>query len=273
MTILTWNQVYALSRSVGCTSAQAVIATAITEPESGRWSDCLGDQSLAPHGSRGLWQIFTGAHSLAELKIASYDELFDPFVNARAMWIVSNRGSTWAPWSTHKNNAYARYLPDARAAATAVGDKWATFLPTKESTVTDAVANATKQLTHPSQSWHEQCLKFVRTMFGLASNGEEPTAYSAWLAEGGADGPNTHTQLPAPANVPAFFKGNGKDGHIVVSAGNGMCLSSDIDDPAGTSWGHVYLVSFAHIESKWGMRYLGWSETLEGQRVHAHVTA
>lgn len=126
--ILTHEQVYALARNAGCNNAQAIIATAITNPESGRNTRNVGDQTLAKYGSRGLWQIFSGAHSLHELGIKSYDDLFDPYVNARAMWIVSVHGTTWHPWSTYNDGAYKPYVPRAAAAAKTVGDNYRAFL-------------------------------------------------------------------------------------------------------------------------------------------------
>lgn len=128
------------------------------------------------------------------------------------------------------------------------------------------VQRAAQESLHPTRSWYEDCLQFVRTMFGLPANGHEPTAYSAWLFDGGAKGAYTHTAIAAPANVPVYYKGSGPDGHIAVSVGHGMVLSSDI-----ARKGKIDLTSDAHIEAAWGMKYLGWSELVEGKRVIAHV--
>lgn len=115
------------------------------------------------------------------------------------------------------------------------------------------------------------CLVAVRTAFGLDADGHEPTAYAAWLAEGGHDGPNTHTVLGAPANVPGFFKDRNPDGHIVVCSGGNMCFTTDFNGKHWVDDGKTYYVSITSIVTHGGMAWLGWSETLEGKRVHAHV--
>lgn len=126
---LTYSQVYALARSVGCTATQGIVATAIAKAESDFNPHNVGDKTLAKYGSRGLWQIFSGAHSLKELKIKSYDELFDPNINAKAMWLISNHGKTWRPWSTYNNRSHIKFMAQATAAAVKLGAKWPAYLP------------------------------------------------------------------------------------------------------------------------------------------------
>jgi hypothetical protein len=126
-----------------------------------------------------------------------------------------------------------------------------------------AVQRAQQESLHPTRSYYDECLVFVRTCFALAADGHEPTAYSAWLAAGAA---NQHTKLAAPANVPVFYKGTNAAGHIALSAGHGMVWSTDI-----ARKGKVDLTSDKHIETAWGMRRLGWAEVLEGKRIIAHV--
>lgn len=118
---LSFDQVFALARSAGCSVDQAIIATAIAAAESGLNPHNLGDQTLAVHGSRGLWQVFSGAWSLKSLSIKSYDELYDPAVNARCMWLISNHGKTWQPWSTYNHGSHKQYLGAASAAAARAG--------------------------------------------------------------------------------------------------------------------------------------------------------
>lgn len=135
--------------------------------------------------------------------------------------------------------------------------------------MTDAVANA-KKWSKTDKHGPNQCLRNVREAFGLNANGHEPTAWAAWNAEGGNSGPNTHTHIPAPANVPIFFK-HGVDGHVVISAGDGMCWSTDFNG----QWvmdGKFHLVTVASLIAH-GMIYAGWTETLEGVRIHPHTHA
>lgn len=110
----------------------------------------------------------------------------------------------------------------------------------------------------------DTCLMQVRKAFGIAA--KYPTAYAAWLGAGGAAGVNTHTLIPAGPNVPIFFKGRGAAGHIAISAGNGWCWSTDILRPG--RWDRVRIEDLA---KRWNMKYLGWSETLNGVRVHPHI--
>lgn len=135
MTTLSFDYVYALGRSVGLSKAQAILATAIAAAESGLNPKNVGDQTLAHYGSRGLWQIFTGAHNPAELGIGSggwtaalVAKLEDPKTNAHAMWLISGHGKTWQPWSTYNHGSHKQYLPKAQAAGDRVGDNWAAVL-------------------------------------------------------------------------------------------------------------------------------------------------
>lgn len=109
------------------------------------------------------------------------------------------------------------------------------------------------------------CLKNVRLAFAVP--GRYPDAYSAWRGAGGTAGPNTHTALPAPKNVPVFWSGGAHGyGHVAISAGGGMCWTTDMPHR-----GKFTLVPITQIHARWGLKYLGWSETLNGVRVHPHV--
>lgn len=120
--------------------------------------------------------------------------------------------------------------------------------------------------TERGDGHRNHCLLNVRRAFGISAL--YPTAYAAWLGAGGKHGANTHTVIPAPPNVPIFFKGAAAAGHVVVSAGDGWCYTTDWNGNDG-QWTKVRV---ADIVSRWNYRYLGWSETLNGRRVHPHVT-
>lgn len=120
----------------------------------------------------------------------------------------------------------------------------------------------------------DHCLHNVADAFG-APHGIA-TAYQAWIAAGGHDGENTHWSLPAPKNVPVFWSGG--------SSGAGHVAISDGPDESGHVWiwttdethhsaGKFTRVPLAWVKQHWGLNYLGWTETLEGMRVHAHVTS
>lgn len=129
----------------------------------------------------------------------------------------------------------------------------------------DALANAKALKTAYPKG---RCLEAVRTAFVLAANGHEPTAQAAWIREGGAAGVNTHTATwPAPANVPVFWSGGSAgDGHIAISDGHGNVLSTDVKRV-----GLFDLVPIGWVAEHWGLRLEGWSEVLEGVRVHDPV--
>lgn len=138
MTKLSYDQIYSLCRSVGCSTTQAITATAIAAAESGLDTRNVGDKTLAKYGSRGLWQVFSGAWSLKDLNIKSYDDLFDPVINTRCMWLISKRGKTWQPWSTYNHGSHKQFMGKASAAASRVQGNWAQYLPGHKVTPTPA---------------------------------------------------------------------------------------------------------------------------------------
>lgn len=128
-----------------------------------------------------------------------------------------------------------------------------------------SVARAMGESVHPSQNWSGMCLKFTRTCLGVGAL--HASAFEAWRAAGGALGANTHTLLAAPAGVPVFWSGGPHGyGHVAIADGQGYVWSSDI-----LRAGKVDRVAISKIHDKWGLKYLGWSETLNGVRVHPHV--
>lgn len=93
-------------------------------------------------------------------------------------------------------------------------------------------------------------------------------AYHSWIAAGGSNGPNTHTNAgDPPVNVPIYWSGGSHGyGHIAISDGKGYCWSTDLP-----THGKFTRVKISTIRAKWGLTYLGWSETMNGKRVHTHV--
>lgn len=111
------------------------------------------------------------------------------------------------------------------------------------------------------------CLKNVADAFG-APHGVASAA-DAWALAGGSHGINTHT-TPGhnpPPNVPVFWAGGPHGyGHVAISAGDGYIWTTD-----KPKHGKFTRVKLSSITLDWGLRRLGWSETLNGKRVHAHV--
>ena len=111
---LLWEQVKGDAAAAGFTGPDLDIATALTQPESGR-----NPLARNPSGASGLWQILESAHPGL---FARYD-WHDPAQNAvMAYAVYAAAGRSFTPWVTYTSGAYLQYLPDAAvAAATATG--------------------------------------------------------------------------------------------------------------------------------------------------------
>jgi hypothetical protein len=110
-----------------------------------------------------------------------------------------------------------------------------------------------KTLSHGSAIWGGLCLKFVRTSLNIPAH--FPSAKAAWE---GTSIHSRHMRGVAPKGVPVFFK-IGQFWHVVLSAGNGYCWSTDIKRS-----GLPDLVPISLITKRWGAQYLGWTDTLNG---------
>ena len=53
---------------------------------------------------------------LKQFGLKNYSELYNPDVNARAAYQVSNGGKWWKPWSTYNDGTFLKYLDDAKRA-------------------------------------------------------------------------------------------------------------------------------------------------------------
>lgn len=118
-----------------------------------------------------------------------------------------------------------------------------------------SISAAAAEEQSASRDWTGWCLKFVRIMLGVAAS--HPSAIKAW------DGAKfKHTTGTPPKGVPIFWR-IGEFGHVALSDGNGYCYSTDI-----LRRGKVDRVPIARIASRWGAKYLGWTEDLNGVRVY-----
>lgn len=118
-----------------------------------------------------------------------------------------------------------------------------------------ALAWAADQVKRPSQDWTRWCLSFVRQAYGLPI--VHPNAGVAWdKAE------HKHQTTDAgsiPAAVPVFWELPGVADHVALSAGGGLCYSTD-----AKRTGKVDLVTIDSISRAWGAQLLGWTEDLNG---------
>ena len=126
-------------------------------------------------------------------------------------------------------------------------------------TGSQAIAWAKTQTSNPSRSWHNLCLMFVRSCFGVAAR--EPNAKRAW--ETAKHRHATTNAAAIPAGVPVFWRTGTVNWHIALSVGGGRCYSTDIGGK-----GKVGLIGIAELSRRWGATLLGWSEDLNGVRVY-----
>ncbi len=93
-------------------------AIAVALAESG--GNTQAHNARPPDNSYGLWQINMigpmGPARRRRFGIRSNDELFDPAVNARAMFNLSAGGAVWRPWSTFLRGDYRAHLDEANEA-------------------------------------------------------------------------------------------------------------------------------------------------------------
>jgi hypothetical protein len=68
-----------------------------------------------------------GPERRKRLGISSNSRLYDPMVNAKAMAMISNKGTNWRPWSTYTNGAYKEFMDTAGGAAPAGWDPFEDF--------------------------------------------------------------------------------------------------------------------------------------------------
>jgi hypothetical protein len=110
---LSWDQVAAVAIRGGWPPGPAVIAVAITEPESGRDSTIV--QANQPYATTGwgLWQITPG-DSVPQFGINK--AMLDPLNNARAGHAKWAAAGGFSPWTTYENRLEVPYLGDAEAA-------------------------------------------------------------------------------------------------------------------------------------------------------------
>lgn len=89
-------------------------------------------------------------------------------------------------------------------------------MPTATRTVNDALAFAQRESGSPSRNWHNACLVFVRSCWGIGSR--NASAYADWLAcPEHAKHPGNNPD-DAPVGAALYYKGTGPYGHIMLAA-------------------------------------------------------
>lgn len=115
-------------------------------------------------------------------------------------------------------------------------------------TCQNAVRWALAQVDGPAV-WRRRCLNFVAQTYGYDHSGVENAALF-W-----ATVPVRHPPEAAPPAGALVFWDTGKpEGHVALSAGDGIVVSNDIQGP-----GTIAAVRLSDLTSRWNARYLGWS--------------
>lgn len=122
-----------------------------------------------------------------------------------------------------------------------------------------AISWGRNQITNPTQSWERLCLKFVRSCYGIPAKYAD--AGKAW--DNAKHKHPTRDPMSIPRGVPVFFETPGTADHIVLSLGNGLCLTNDWSAP-----GKISVARIADIAARWG-QLLGWTEDLNGVPVYS----
>lgn len=176
---LAWEDVAGLALAAGLSRQAAAVATAITEPESGRRPGACGDRSLSgeatPDGrtwgpSIGLWQIRSIQEAQGTGELRDADRLADPAANAEAMAQI-HAGQGWQPWSTYTAGKHRAYLDRAAeaVAATTGGDR--PDLANEDVTADgDGITGSLSTLTDPA-TWQrvlQAVAGIVLTVTGIA---------------------------------------------------------------------------------------------------------
>jgi hypothetical protein len=105
---LTKEIVKALAAGVGFKGESLNIIVAIVGAESAFDTDATNQNSdKTKSWDRGLVQINQRWHPEVSTK-----EAFCPYCSLVAAWIISKHGTDFTPWSTFKNGAYKRWMPD-----------------------------------------------------------------------------------------------------------------------------------------------------------------
>lgn len=107
------------AKGSGLNANQTAIAVAIALAESG--GNTTSHNGVPPDDSYGLWQInmlgSMGPSRRQQFGITTNEELYSPSVNAKAMFMLSNGGQNWRPWTTYTRGTYLRFMARGQAVA------------------------------------------------------------------------------------------------------------------------------------------------------------
>jgi len=111
--VATVPSLESILRSVGFEGRGLSIAIGIARAESSGNTRAYNGNSGTGDKSYGLFQInmlgAMGPERRREYGLSSNEDLFDPYVNARVAYEMSNGGRNWRPWSTYNDGSYLQY--------------------------------------------------------------------------------------------------------------------------------------------------------------------
>jgi hypothetical protein len=195
------HAVYDLAIAVGLSHDAAIIATCIAWGESGLNPDAVGDLSLQDSTwgpSIGLWQVRSLKAQSGTGQSRDATRLKDPQFNAQSMYVISNAGTKWTPWTTYKNGMYLSYMDRVQVAVTLAPNppppeshtmnlvtrgEWGARAPNATTPIGSAVRGVAIHWEGPHMGWpwpHSECAGKVRSIqaFHMDTRGWNDIAYN-----------------------------------------------------------------------------------------------
>lgn len=110
------------------------------------------------------------------------------------------------------------------------------------------------------------CQMVTRGWYNAPSAGDQDNdgdfdAVDGWLSEP-ADARHPNDRSPRIGYPVSYIGGSNGNGHRALYLGNGLIRSTDLP-----FLGHVGTVPLTEPERRWGLRYVGWSETIDGLKI------
>jgi hypothetical protein len=258
----------ALLASAGFHGQGLDTAVAVAMAESGGHPTSHNTNAGTGDNSYGLFQInmlgSLGPARMEQYHLSSYNELFDPSVNARVAYQLSQGGTNWTPWTTYTRGTYKQYLgedmeiggglPDPNAGAMDhTGDLSATGVPPTDSFDISDGQSLAELNTHQAELHAE--LDYTVGAGPLPKHMLHPVTH--------ADMPSTHTSDPsdlAASTMPAsVHPADGLDSLGADPTGDDPLGSHAPGDGQSTGLGHG-LGTTAEMQEglDFDEHYLGW---------------
>lgn len=136
-------------------------------------------------------------------------------------------------------------------------------------TFVDAAGVTPKEAIATARSWSKSrkfmgvgmCLATVRQYYGVGAG--IPTAADSWAMSDHKRGVREGKSVPR--GTPVYWTGGSEgSGHIAISVGGGVCLSTDWREPGKIDYAHI-----DDITSHWGLTFRGYTFEVNGVQVWA----